>query len=76
MKDNFKTNIIVYYCANISDTIIPYNPNASAKINISIIPTKILSCCPSALAPASPHFPIAIPPQVSSIHSKPQTTNV
>lgn len=42
-------------------TISPYNPRASAKMRISIIPTNILSCCPSALTPASPTIPIAIP---------------
>ena len=44
-----------------SDTISPYNPNASAKIKISIIPTNNLSCCPKALAAASPPIPIAYP---------------
>jgi len=39
----------------------PYNPRASAKMRISIIPTNILSCWPSALTPASPTIPIAIP---------------
>ena len=42
-------------------TISPYNPKASAKMRISIIPTKIFSCCPSALTPASPAIPIANP---------------
>ncbi len=42
-------------------TISPYNPSASAKMRISIIPTKIFSCCPSALTPASPAIPIANP---------------
>ena len=42
-------------------TISPYNPSASAKMRISIIPTKIFSCCPKALTPASPAIPIAKP---------------
>ncbi len=44
-----------------SATISPYNPRASAKMRISIIPTKILSCCPWALTPASPAIPTANP---------------
>ncbi len=45
----------------ISDTIKPYNARASPKINIKIIPTKILSCCAFARTPASPTIPIARP---------------
>ena len=44
-----------------SDTISPYNANASPKIKIKIIPTKILSCCALARTPASPTIPIANP---------------
>ena len=44
-----------------SDTIKPYNARASPKINIKIIPTKILSCCAFARTPASPTIPIANP---------------
>jgi hypothetical protein len=44
-----------------SDTIKPYNARASPKINIKIIPTKILSCCAFARTPASPTIPIARP---------------
>lgn len=39
----------------------PYKPNASAKININIIPTKILSYQALALTPESPTIPIAYP---------------
>ena len=42
-------------------TIIPYKPNASAKIKISTIPTNTASCCAFALTPASPTIPIASP---------------
>jgi len=45
----------------ISETIRPYKARASPKINIKIIPTKILSCCAFALTPASPTIPIARP---------------
>jgi hypothetical protein len=44
-----------------SDTIKPYNARAYPKINIKIIPTKILSCCAFARTPASPTIPIARP---------------
>lgn len=44
-----------------SETIRPYKAKASPKINIKIIPTKILSCCAFALTPASPTIPIAKP---------------
>lgn len=44
-----------------SETIRPYKARASPKINIKIIPTKILSCCAFALTPASPTIPIARP---------------
>lgn len=50
-----------HYCDKISDIIIPYKPNASANININIIPTNILSCCPNARTPASPAIPMAMP---------------
>ena len=50
-----------YPWAKIRETINPYNPKASAKIKISIIPTKTLSCIPSARTPASPANPIASP---------------
>jgi hypothetical protein len=43
------------------ETINPYNPNASAKIKIRIIPTNILSSYAFALTPASPTTPIAKP---------------
>lgn len=43
------------------ETIKPYNPNASAKIKIRIIPTKILSYYAFARTPASPTIPIARP---------------
>jgi hypothetical protein len=66
--DNFRKifKIFNYYSLNIYEDninaiISPYNPNASANIRISIIPTNILSCCPRALAPASPTSPIASP---------------
>ena len=39
----------------------PYKPNASAKINIKIIPTNILSYYELALTPESPTIPIAYP---------------
>ena len=39
----------------------PYRPRASAKIKIRIMPTKSLSCCPTARTPASPTIPMAIP---------------
>lgn len=42
-------------------TIRPYNPIASAKIRIRIIPTKIPSVWAKALTPASPATPIARP---------------
>lgn len=45
----------------ISETIKPYKAKAYPKINIKIIPTKILSCCAFALTPASPTIPIARP---------------
>lgn len=45
----------------ISETIRPYKAKAYPKINIRIIPTKILSCCAFALTPASPTIPIAKP---------------
>ena len=51
----------IFYCDKIKATIIPYRPRASPKINISIIPTNSLSCCPKALAAASPDIPIAKP---------------
>lgn len=38
-----------------------YNPRASEKIRINIIPTNTLSDWPNALTPASPPTPIAIP---------------
>ena len=50
-----------HHCDKIRETISPYNPNASAKIRIKIIPTNILSCCAFALTPASPTTPIASP---------------
>jgi hypothetical protein len=53
----FKNN----YAERIKATMSPYSPKASAKISISIIPTNILSCCPSALTPESPTIPMAIP---------------
>ena len=43
------------------DTIKPYKARAYPKINIKIIPTKILSCWAFALTPASPTIPIANP---------------
>lgn len=39
----------------------PYNPSASAKMRMRIIPTNILSCKAFALTPASPTTPIAYP---------------
>lgn len=45
----------------ISETMSPYKARASPKINIKIMPTKILSCCALALTPASPTIPIARP---------------
>jgi hypothetical protein len=45
----------------IKETIRPYKARASPKINIKIIPTKILSCCAFALTPASPTIPMANP---------------
>ena len=39
----------------------PYNPIASAKIRVKIIPTKIPSVWAYALTPASPATPIAKP---------------
>jgi len=53
--------LLFNYWDKIKATINPYNPRASAKIRISIIPTKILSCWPNALTPASPTIPIAKP---------------
>lgn len=50
-----------HYYDNIKETIRPYNPKASAKINIKIIPTKILSCKALQRTPASPTRPIAYP---------------
>ena len=44
-----------------SATINPYNPRASAKIRIRIIPTNIFSYWALALTPASPTIPIANP---------------
>ena len=41
--------------------IIPYRPNASAKMRIKIIPTNTASCWAFALTPASPTIPIASP---------------
>jgi hypothetical protein len=46
--------------------IMPYNPRASAKIKIKIIPTKIASCYALALTPASPTIPIANPAALRS----------
>ncbi len=43
------------------ETINPNNPITSAKIKISIIPTKTFSCCPKALTEASPAIPTASP---------------
>ena len=42
-------------------TIRPYNPIASAKMRIRIIPTKIPSVWAYALTPASPATPMANP---------------
>ena len=39
----------------------PYNPIASAKIRVRIIPTKTPSVWAYALTPASPAIPIAKP---------------
>lgn len=41
--------------------ISPYNPRASAKIKIRIIPTNILGSIAFALTPTSPTTPIASP---------------
>ena len=61
-----------YYDVKIRETISPYNPSASEKISISIIPTKILSSCPIALTPASPAIPMLIPaPKQLRPHTKP-----
>ena len=49
------------YWLKINATISPYNPKASAKININIIPTNIFSYYALALTPASPTIPIAKP---------------
>ena len=43
------------------DTISPYSANASPKMRIKIMPTKILSCCALARTPASPTIPMAKP---------------
>ena len=53
--------ILFNHWDNIKATINPYNPRASAKIKIRIIPTKILSYYALALTPASPTIPIASP---------------
>ncbi len=45
----------------IKATMSPYNPRASAKIKIKIIPTNILSSYALHLTPASPTIPIANP---------------
>merc|ERR1719231_1990870 len=42
-------------------TMRPYNPRASAKIKIKIMPTKRRDCCAFARTPASPTIPIAKP---------------
>jgi hypothetical protein len=39
----------------------PYRAMASAKIIIRMRETKSLSCCPTALTPASPTIPMVIP---------------
>lgn len=44
-----------------SATIKPYNPRASPKIKINIIPTNNLSSYAFAFTPASPTTPIAKP---------------
>ena len=49
------------YWESISATISPYNPKASAKMSIKIIPTKIFSYWAFALTPASPTIPMAMP---------------
>ena len=51
----------------ISETIRPYKAKASPKINIKIIPTKILSCWAFARTPASPTIPIAKPAALNII---------
>lgn len=62
----YELNIFIYILNNHADdnikaTIKPYSPKASAKINIKIIPTNILSYYAFALTPASPTIPIANP---------------
>ncbi len=42
-------------------TMSPYNPIASPKMSINIMPTKIALCLAFARTPASPATPIAYP---------------
>lgn len=57
-----KLPLLINHCdVRINDTIRPYKAKAYPKINIRIIPTKILSCWAFALTPASPTMPIAKP---------------
>ena len=51
----------IFHCDNIKAIINPYNPNASAKISIKIIPTNIFSQRAFARTQASPTTPIAYP---------------
>lgn len=45
----------------------PYRPNTSAKMMMTIIPTYILGCTAEALTPASPTIPIANPADMPHI---------
>lgn len=57
-----KDCLVVQPCeVRMSETMRPYKAKASPKINIKIIPTKILSCWALALTPASPTIPMAKP---------------
>jgi hypothetical protein len=61
----------------ISETMRPYNANASPKIRIRMSPTNNLSCSALDLMPVSPTIPIAYPAAYinhkSTTQLKPQT---
>ena len=42
-KKKMNIKFYIFHCDNIKAIINPYNPNASAKISIKIIPTNIFS---------------------------------
>lgn len=61
---------IDYPWERIKATIKPYNPKASAKIKIKIIPTKIPGCWELHRTPTSPTIPIAYPAAYFDLYVK------